>query len=125
MRLTILTRIGTLSAVYGLDETLEIPRARATLIAVLLLELVLNTIKHRETEFVSIQIHIYREKNKFILQYSDHNMSCGKKTSGEKRPALSENMGLGIIKQLTARAGGKRLDDGSSVHVFRAAFCLT
>jgi two-component sensor histidine kinase len=121
---TILARIGTLSAVYGLDEALEIPRARATLLAILLLELSLNTVKHRETGSVSIQIRIYREGKNFILHYSDHNTPPDEEKAEKKGSAVSESMGLEIIKQLTARAGGKRLDDASSVHIFRAAFSL-
>jgi two-component sensor histidine kinase len=124
IQLTILPRIGTLSAVYGLDGSPEIPRPRATLLALLLLELVLNTVKHRENEFVSIHIRIHREGKKFILHYSDHNTPQDEEKAGEKRSADPESMGLDIIKQLTVRAGGKRLDDGSSVHIFRAAFSL-
>jgi two-component sensor histidine kinase len=124
MRLTILNRLGTLSAVYSIDETLEIPRATASLLAILLLELVLNTVKHREIDFLSVEIHIYREGENFILCYSDQNTLQDGKEDPEKKP-VSGTMGLEIITQLTARAGGKRLDDGSSVHIFKAGFPLS
>jgi two-component sensor histidine kinase len=124
IRLTILAPFGTLSAVYGLDETLTIPKARAALLAILFLELILNTIKHRETDFFSVQIRIYRENETFVLCYTDHNTAPDGTKPEKKETTLSEKMGLGIIKQLTVRAGGERLDDGSSVHVFKAAFSL-
>jgi hypothetical protein len=85
---------------------------------------VLNTIKHRETDFVSVQIHIYRENENFILDYSDQNTIEDGKEAPKKKPG-SGTMGLEIIEQLTARAGGKRLDDGSSVHIFKAGFSLS
>ncbi|MDR1429691.1 MAG: hypothetical protein LBI85_05330 [Spirochaetaceae bacterium] len=124
IRLTILNRFGTLSAGYNLEETLEIPRTRAVLLAILLLELILNTIKHRKTDFVSVEIRIYREKKQFIFCYSDQNTFQDGKETPEKKEAASGTMGLEIIEQLTARAGGERLDDGSSVHIFKAGFSL-
>jgi two-component sensor histidine kinase len=123
IRLSILARFGTLSVVYKLEETLEIPRARATLLALLFLELILNTIKHREMDFVSIRIRIYQEKDTFVFHYTDCNAAQDGKGAVEK-PAAPKGMGLEILKQLTSRAGGRRLDDASSVHIFKACFSL-
>jgi len=121
-----------ISAGIDVEGTQEISQERATGIALILHELVINSLKHAGSRRVAINFSLRLDLDHLVLSYSDG--PAPESSAADGTPAYSGSVqsgtmpdsggGIGIIDALLARAGGERRRPVAPLHFFEAFFPL-
>jgi len=118
--------IGTLILDMDVEETKKIAQERAHSIAMILHELVANSIKHSSTGPLTLRIVLTIQEGDLVLEYRD--TRDGKDTievaAEDSQEYGSSGSGLSIISELLNRSRGIRTDRDTSWGYFRARFPL-
>jgi two-component sensor histidine kinase len=123
---------GLISAGIDVDGKREISQERATGIALILHELVINSIKHAGRRRVAMNFSLHLDRDRLVLGYSD--APAPERSAADEQPAFygsaqppapaNADGGIGIIEALLARAGGERRRTDAPLHSFEARFPL-
>ena len=125
---------GSFAARWEASEPLHFTTTRATTIGLIVHELVMNSIKHARGRRVNMILSAGRQGDDLEMRYYDEaedgDAAAGRDEAAEPAPACyvkheGTGMGLKIVRELLLRAGGRRMDEGLSPHLFIARFPVT
>ncbi|MFA6507013.1 MAG: sensor histidine kinase [Treponemataceae bacterium] len=122
--------VGTLIAYYDAAEDVFLPVDRAATMGLIVHELVINTAKHSGGRLQRMSVRIDFSDGLLYLRYGETPVRLPFASrlpiseSADPSRSKAAGRGLAIIEALVVRARGRRLDDGSDMARFAAAFPL-
>ena len=118
--------IGTLILDINVEENKKIAQERAHSIAMILHELVMNSIKYSSSGALTMRIALSVQEGDLVLEYRDRKDTEGatELVAEDSQEYPSSGSGLSIISELLDRGRGVRIDRDTEWGYFKARFPL-